>query len=650
MGLLTVALTVSSAQARKAPQSAEPEGPNEAEITAQARSVFTDLAGNSNPFVRRIAFDGLMSLEKADVSLALDKGLAESDWTIRRMALTTVLNGRDKKRRKLAIAAVDKLLQSGDEAEREQGVELLNAHFKGKARLARINDAAKLGSPDARSAARAMLRAEGGKTAWKVIQAGLGEAEAEAEHKEAVEALKTFKHPVAVKWALKNVQNTTEIGDLARALLVRVDDKRASKSIDKTLKKAYAKAKGEFEQRVRLARVLAGRGHAALVQRTLLAGLRFRKGEVRVLAWQGLQTVRDITILGKVRERILGNEKPLEADAAFAWMQAWGKANAEPKVFEVLQEGARGDRRPIRLRAMKVLTALGHRESVVLFEGAMREGEAEVRLVAAQGIAAVAKPGDEKRVAKLLRREPDAEVKTALIRALAAIGTPEIINTLQFVVTAPQKALKLAALDAVAATDDPKVASLLGLLKRDPDVEVRFAAWHALLRLKGSKMEREFLAATTWLTPSHVEALGKDTKISLDVLEHLARAGTDEQRGFAVDALVGRGVGAATRLLSLSEGANEDTAAAALTGLAKLRGVDSVPTYRKSIKSKFGVVRAAGFAAIGDHGPVALLEVIMSGMGDKSPQARVAAALASLKLIRRDDTKKPGKKRRRRKK
>ncbi|MCA9543893.1 MAG: hypothetical protein KC613_05865, partial [Myxococcales bacterium] len=424
MALLAL-LFVQPAAARK--PKVEPEGPTEAEVTAQARSVYDDLAGNSNPLVRLAAFEGRLALDAdEDLQKALQQGLTDAHWPIQAKALGLALSAKGKAAKALkkdATAALDKLLQSGDETDRARGYEVLEANFKGKERLARVQDAAKLGAPEARAAARAKLLAEGGKTAWKVVEAGLAEAEGQPEHKEALAALAGWSDPLALKWAQKNLHTAAPIGDLARGILGRAEGREA-KSLTKNLMKAYDKASGEFEDRVRLAVVLAARGEVSKVERTCLAGLKYRDPATRVLAWNCLGASRDLALLGKVRERIMITEEEDESVAAFAWMREWAKAKGEPKVFEVLQAGARSDRRPVRMRAMSALTELRHRPSIALFESSMSEGQTEVRLAAARGLAAVAEPGDEKRIGDFLRKEPDPEVKLALIDGLARIGTP----------------------------------------------------------------------------------------------------------------------------------------------------------------------------------------------------------------------------------
>ncbi len=614
--------------------------PTVEEVTVQVKAVYDELASNSNPLVRRAVFEGRLALDGESRVKAVGEGMKESDWVIRGEALALALGPAPKKLRrdwkplaKLAKEQLTKLLESGEAEDREQGTALLGAHFKAKVQLKWLHKAAKLGTPEARHAARQALIARGGKVAWKIISAGMAEPTDSREYKQALEALKTFAHPLALGWAMGQLHNDDALGDIGRDLLVAMKDKRAVKKMLKKLKREYEKS-ADFERRLRIASVLARRGDQK-VTRTLLAGLRYQKKEFRIYTWQGLIGVHDVATLGKLRAYILSNDKEVEADAAFAWLQAWAEARAEPKVFEVLQVAARSDRRTLRLRGMRVLTALKHAPSIALFESAMSEGQKEVRLAGALGLASVARSGHEKAIHKFLRKEPDADVKIALVSGLANIGTPEIIGPLQYVMAAPQRALKLAAVRAIAATGSPQAAMPLSLLKRDPDLEVRFVVWHNLLRLKPRETLAEMRAALTWLTGEHIDVLGADKKVPIETLEMVAQKGGDDQRTFAISALDARGGQAATRLLGLVESPHEDTAAASLEALAKLRGDKSVPTYRKALKSRHGAVRATAYSAIGRFGPRALLESVLGGMADREPLARARAAAAAVLLAAR---------------
>ncbi|MCB9538731.1 MAG: HEAT repeat domain-containing protein [Myxococcales bacterium] len=639
LSLLVLALALASPTlAAKAPDDGLPSVD---EVATQARAVYDEMAGNSDPLVRRAVFEGRLALGGDDAVKAIEAGLEDADPVIREKALELALTSKDRKLKALgkkAEKALAKLLESADEADRALGYRLLDAHeTKKKAWLGWVSTAARDGSPEARAAARGKLLAEGGKVAWDVIEKGLAEEPSEPEHAEALEALKTFDDPVAMKWALATMNDEGQLGRLARGVLIRIDDKRAAKKLERDLEKTYDKS-AEFEERLRIAVVLAGRGQVDKVTRTLLAGLKYQKPWSKVLAFEGLAHSRDLTVLGKLREYILTNQNEEQADAAYDWLRQWAAAKGEPAVFEILQEAARGDRRPLRMRAMAALTELKHRPSVAVFEAAMKEGQTEVRLAAAKGIAAVAKPGDEARIADFLRREPDNAVKLVLIEALANIGTPEILDPLQFFVTARDTELKTAAAKAIAATQKPKAAQLLGLLRRDPDLDVRFLALHALLTLEPKDSLAMMPAAIQWLRPDQVEALGQDAKVPVEAIQLIAEKGDDAQRTFAVEALKTRGGDkAAIRLLTLFEKSpHADTSATALAALAAVRKAESVPTYRQALQHADGAVRAVAYAAVGAYGPRALLEATLQGLADKEPRARVEAARAAVQLAGRD--------------
>jgi len=326
-----------------------------------------------------------------------------------------------------------------------------------------------------------------------------------------------------------------------------------------------------------------------------------------------------------------------EVKAAYDWLGTWAKANAEPEVFKFLQASAKSERTKVRITAMATLGTLGHRPSVVLFEGAMREGRVNIRRAAALGLGSVAKPGDEKRLGRFLRKEPDTQVKLELVRGLARIGTPGIIGPLQFLITNPNLELKLASAAAIAKVGGPAALQLLSLLKRDRDLNVRFLIWKQLLHQSPKSTAKEFQAgALNWITAANITELAAVKNIPLDIFTHIATKGNDSQRAAAVQGLATRGTNAATRLLTVYETSqSEETAQTSMAALAKIRGEKSIATYRKALEHKFGGVRAQAYNAIRRFGPKSLLETALAGLGDKSPVAKAAAARAALALAKK---------------
>jgi HEAT repeat protein len=364
------------------------------------------------------------------------------------------------------------------------------------------------------------------------------------------------------------------------------------------------------------------------------------------MSWKGMKSVRDAGLLKRtlskaykltMRALILGLNDDEEVKAAHDWLGTWAKANAEPEVFKFLQASAKSERTKVRITAMATLGALGHRPSVVLFEGAMREGRVNIRRAAALGLGSVAKPGDEKRLGRFLRKEPDTQVKLELVRGLARIGTPGIIGPLQFLITSPNLELKLESAAAIGKVGGPAALQLLSLLKRDRDLNVRFLIWKQLLHQSPKSTAKEFQAgALNWITAANIKELAAVKNIPLDIFTHIATKGNTEQRAAAVKALESRGAAAATRLLTVYETAkDEDTLKDSLAALARLQGSKSVPIYRKAIKNELGGVRAAGYEAIRKYGPKSLLDVAIEGLSDKSPYARASAARAVLALAKK---------------
>lgn len=633
-------------------QSPEASGPPSLEeVEAEAAAVYAELDGTTDPLVRRAIFRGKLMLGGEARAAALAAALEDGDPEIKSKAISVLTTEKkiDKKLAKQGDAALDALLASGDEMEREMGYALI-AGLSSKERLAALKKAAKEGVPDARAAARKAMVDMGGKVAWAVIDAGLKEPPADREHTEALKALESFSDATAYSWAMGNLNTLDDMGDLARDYLVRVEDKKTVKKLTKALKKTFDK--GEFADRLVAASVMARRGMSGELEKPMVACLvRMKKPEhagLRRVAWQGLQGIYDMKALKLLTPTLLTTSNEADAEAGYAWLKAWAKARSEPKVIELLQKVARSDRDNLRMLALGVLTELAHRPSVVIFEESMREGRTEVRLAAAKGWASVAKVEDVDRISAVLRKEPDPEVKEALVGALAHIGSAEIVSPLQFVVMSPQKELKKAAVKALGGTGRTEAVTAIRLVKRDPDLDVRFLALHQLLRLDPKATVKSISSAVRWLKPEHIKALGEDEHVDVEVFDTIAQKGDDDQRIYAVEALVQRGASSATRLLGLVNGANPDTAAAAFKALADLRKSDSIATYRKQLESQHLPVRAEAYAALGSYGGAPALELVYPGMTDKEPLIRASAAEAALKLASRVEGGSKKKRRRRR--
>ena len=274
----------------------------------------------------------------------------------------------------------------------------------------------------------------------------------------------------------------------------------------------------------------------------------------------------------------------------------------------------------------------------MIFEKAIKEGRVDIRLAAAKGLAAVAKRGDEDRLNSYLRfPNMGSDVKYELVKGLANIGTDRAANLLQMQMYDRDKRIKIAVAEALAKNGGSKTVKALTTMKRSPDLDVRFAVWKGLL-IKPTKLTiKEFKdGAVLWLTVEHLRTLGADKRFPVELISYVAEKGASHQRKVAVELLEERGDVSATRLLTIYEAStSEDTAAQALNALARLRGKSSVATYRKALNHRFGSVRAAGYTAIREYGPKALLETVIEGMDDQEPIVRANAARAAVSLARK---------------
>lgn len=634
-----------AAKAAKAPASAAPDDglPKPEVVAEQARTVFADLEGNADTRIRTAVFEGRVALGKDDRLKALQAAMGDSFWPLRERALVLSLGDKDKKTHDAALTALGKLLASNDKPEREHGAALVartDLGLKPADVLKLWQGAVAEGVPETRAEAREAIVKLGGKPGWDILAAGLVDAPDSKEFLQAVALLADFKDAYAGPWGLSHINDKDQLGTLARALLVRVDDtnKKISGDVVKSLQKIYDKA--EFAERVNAATVLSLRGQGTpAIGKSLGKAAKFTDPAVRLVGLEGLREVHDAAVLGELRERIATNENEDEAKLAYAWLGAWAKATGDKAVIDLLQDVSRSDRRLLRLLAMDTLGKVAHRPSVALFESAMAEGQMEVRLSAARGLRAVARAGDEKRLGEFLRKEPEATVKLELVGALAAIGTPEILDPLQFVIPSPQVELRRAAIAAIGPIGSAKAGTLLSMRRADVDLDTRFATWTQLIHVDPRAALKDMKGAYGWMTASQIQALAADPKVTVDIMEMIALDGNDDQRGFAVDGLITRGEASATRLLGLTERSDhEETAAAAMTGLATVRKDASVPTYRDGLKHRFGMVRAASVEGLGNYGPEPILELVLPMISDKEPLVRAQAALAAVRLSTRKPT------------
>ena len=225
------------------------------------------------------------------------------------------------------------------------------------------------------------------------------------------------------------------------------------------------------------------------------------------------------------------------------------------------------------LQRSKVLSKLGSRRTLPVFEAALKESNPIIRHAGARGIAAVAKKGDEARLGKLLQREREEDGKLALIAGLRRIGTKESIAPLKFMVFRQPKSVTLAVVDALASTKDPSIAKNIASLKSSSDSEIRMKVWKHLLSLDPDKYVTAFVtSATAWVKPRHVQEFASVKEIPLRVYARLAAKASLEVSAQALEVLSKGGKEGASLILDVIEThKNDSVAAQALETLARVR-------------------------------------------------------------------------------
>jgi len=241
-------------------------GPKVEDVASQARGVFEELAGSTDPRVRIAAFEGRLTLAEAggkigskdDRARALSSAIEDAFQPLRDRAIVLALGEKsDKKAVDSALAAVVKLLASSDSEERERGLAFITGP---KAAVPAAQQAALLtraevdGAPETRAWVRAQIVARGGKAGWEVLAKLLAEPADSKEFAEGASLLSNYSEALGIKWALSRVHDRDALGAAARAYLVRVTEPKAAAEIAKALLKTYEKA--EFAQRIDAASVL----------------------------------------------------------------------------------------------------------------------------------------------------------------------------------------------------------------------------------------------------------------------------------------------------------------------------------------------------------------------------------------------------------
>jgi HEAT repeat protein len=627
------------------------------EVVTNAKTIFTALAQTTNAGARLAVVKGLIELEGPSREEGLDMAAKASDIEIRLVGLKEILKNQKlhRKRLKSAKAEAEKLFLSAKKSEHIIGRDLLESYLKTRKMKKMWSKALKSGGEAAQYEARAHFIAQGGKTAWGVINKALKMPKGSKGQKQALQAMRDKHYKLAKKWALSHAGMKGEVGEVAKLWIDRVGEKAANK-ITQGLYKEYLWAAGnkkrpaDFPRRVRLAHLLSKRGMIKDVTSTLAVAVKNKKGRVdadldnakiRVMGWEGLRACRDRKVLKAVKEMMIELQNREEASPATQWLADWVRDTRDTYAMEVLEEMIDQPRYISRLEAIKALGSLKVRQTRPKILGALESGDPDLKLAAAEALALMSESGDEKELHKLIHKNrKHLEVRLILMRSLIRLNTPETLKTFKSLVNNGEAKLRRVAIEGLIKLklDGKDLERYLNPLRRnDPKLDIRFTVWKSLLGAGSQKLNRNFKKAARWITSEQLRDLASLKLISTDFFKVMVLSGDDDLSGAALDIFEARGESARADLEMIFKESSEIKSTvrslSLLSHIAKESGLD---LYRKGLESRDAEVRVIAFDAMRQFAPKTSLEEVKVAMeNERKPHPRAEAVRAYIAVSQR---------------
>ena len=623
-------------------------------LLKEAKAAIEKVADSSDHQVRLAVFESKVSLARKSAPI-IEEALSSELLVVKKRAIELGLGARSSKLKSAAVDAIGALLcsDSSDAIAVGQGLRLKirKKKLKRKLRL-RVVDCPGSGLADE---AKEILISGGGSQGWSLIEKDVSDNTNLIKRNAAFKLALKSRSKSSAKWAAKRVHEETELGELAREIMIDLAGTRLGRSYVARFKREYRSAKksDDFAKRLRLAMLLGNLSGVRSVQATLFAAFspNYKAPEgitnTQERAWKGLKNVRDFKVLNrdiskshklKVKDLFCTVNTKEEAKAAFEWLYKWTRKSQSKKLYAILKKCFKSDHTNARVEAVRALAKLGSRSTLTLFEEALKESNPIIRHAGARGIAAVAKKGDEARLGRLLQREREEEGKLALIAGLRRIGTKESIAPLKFLVFRQPKSVTMAVVDALASTKDPAIAKNIAALKSSSDGDIRMQVWKYLLSLDPDSYVVSFVnTATAWVKPRHVVEFAKVKEIPLNVFAQLATKAGLEVSAQAMRVLGNSGdEGASFVLEAIETHKNQQVAAQALRVLGQLRKKSSLNYYVKALTHPHAAVRAVAAHLVATYGSKRKqLAEVMKNRNDKDIAASIAAHVVSYKLSRK---------------
>lgn len=250
--------------------------------------------------------------------------------------------------------------------------------------------------------------------------------------------------------------------------------------------------------------------------------------------------------------------------------------------------------------AARGLGAIGNAEAVGELRSMLDQSatSAGVRLAIVEALVARPDPDARTALSELLRRSDSTpELRLEAVRALARLGTLDVVEDVLDLMAHPWPPLRIAALEAIASLDTQLFTTVLSGLDRDPQWSVRAALAQTLGRLDSAVG-----------LPRLIQMLeDDDQRVVPSVLTSLARLRAPEIEGV---------------LRRHLESSDPVVRMAAARGLGDLRVPDAEPwltqAYERGLSDSDHGARAAALTALAEYATPAAIETLRRGLEDKN--------------------------------
>jgi HEAT repeat protein len=343
----------------------------------------------------------------------------------------------------------------------------------------------------------------------------------------------------------------------------------------------------------------------------------------------------------EVAAYLLENSARISDEAAKALMAAeneklkaagWqlAAANGSADVLDKLVEMFASTTFSERVIAVKALGRSGSKKAVRLLSGALFEGNRDIRLDAARGLARLGDPAALGALQRALNGERDREVKIAVVEAVAAIDTPKSLQLLRFQTTSRDPKIKLAVVRGIRQMGQKEGVKALKVVRNDRNLKIKWQAFLTTLELAPkmgvSQMERALRNPPTGFM-TDIVALDADTRAR--VLEYLLRHGGDAARAQALGTVqrIGEPLFGLFRELVADATVDEHIRATLLTALAEKRAPADKSLFEKLARSgATPAIQHAALAALTEYGGKDLAASFRGLLGSEDATVKAQAA------------------------